>query len=114
MQPQIAGCKPCHPSSIIFGLGCFVLLYHLEVTRDLARPANQHKTLSDFFDPEAALRLCASVVRSSLHPVQVIKVDAQEKLVAIKLTTLPPGVEATPKVAAVKKEEETAPPATEA
>lgn len=40
--------------------------------------------------------------------------DAQEKLVAIKLTTLPPGVEPTPKVAAEKKVEEAAPPATEA
>eukprot|EP00752_Nemacystus_decipiens_P010421 g9288.t1 len=42
---------------------------------------------------------------------EVIKVDPQEKLVAIKLTTLPPGVEPTPKVVA---EKETAPPATEA
>lgn len=47
------------------------------------------------------------------HPFQVIKVDAQEKLVAIKLTTLPPGVEPTPKVVA-EKVEEAAPPATEA
>ena len=30
---------------------------------------------------------------------QVIKVDADERLVAIKLTTLPPGVSPTPKAA---------------
>ncbi|CAB1118370.1 unnamed protein product [Ectocarpus sp. CCAP 1310/34] len=36
---------------------------------------------------------------------EVIKVDAQEKLVAIKLTTLPPGAQPTPKVAAPPAEE---------
>lgn len=62
-------------------------------------------------DPEA---VCANrlLLPPSLYPFQVIKVDAQEKLVAIKLTTLPPGVEPTPKVEAEKKE--AAPPATEA
>ncbi|CAM9449037.1 unnamed protein product [Ectocarpus sp. 6 AP-2014] len=36
---------------------------------------------------------------------EVIKVDAQEKLVAIKLTTLPPGAQPTPKVTAPPAEE---------
>ena len=47
---------------------------------------------------------------------QVIKVDRDERLVAIKLTTLPPGVQPTPKVVAPPPaaEEAAAPPATEA
>lgn len=45
------------------------------------------------------MRVCLGVLL--LHPPpQVIKINAQEKLVAIKLTTLPPGVEPTPKVEA--------------
>lgn len=62
------------------------------------------------------MRLRAPVVCCFLPrppPFQVIKIDAQEKLVAIKLTTLPPGVQPTPKVVA-EKAEETAPPAKEA
>ncbi|CAM9593345.1 unnamed protein product [Ectocarpus fasciculatus] len=39
---------------------------------------------------------------------EVIKVDAQDKLVAIKLTTLPPGVAPTPKVATPPAEESVA------
>lgn len=47
-------------------------------------------------------KLRAGCVCCYLFPsnLQVIKVNAQEKLVAIKLTTLPPGVEPTPKGAA--------------
>ena len=47
----------------------------------------------------------------------MIKVDLDERLVAIKLTTLPPGVQPTPKVVAPPPAAEEAaapPPATEA
>lgn len=54
---------------------------------------------------------CSSHLTCAL---QVIKVDSKEKLVAIKLTTLPPGEEPTPKVPKEEVAEKATPPATEA
>lgn len=77
---------------------------HYRVARSIPPPP--------FFPPRSSLEPEPAVLST-----QVIKVDRDQKLVAIKLTTLPPGVEPTPKVVApppAAVAEEAAPPATEA